>query len=206
LIPWYNFWTKAKTIEISFTIHNAKFFNGSKEVASPDALRKAAQEIQNDIEKNLTKETSKEGKKIIIGVVFESPIEVISDLKNVETRAGKSDNLFYVADIDIVRELTKKYWAVAGAKLGENLMILDIDEGHLRNIGKSSNGTVSHEFLHELGLDHNEKNSNSILFPENREGQKIQFEDAKKLVPNNINNKEIRNTLQEIKELKAKEK
>jgi len=61
-------------LHIQFITQN--FINGSKENPSPDALQKAAQDIQKDIEGKLTKTTNGRGQTIIIGVVFETPIEV----------------------------------------------------------------------------------------------------------------------------------
>jgi len=206
LIPPGKFWIKAKTIEITYTIHNAKYYNGSKETPSPDALQKAAQDVQKDIENKLTTTTNGRDQTIITGVVFASPIEVITDLKNVVTWGAKSDNLIYVADVEVVTNITNDPNAIGFNMLGENMMVLDVDEGRVRNAGKQNEGTPAHEVLHGLGLNHNSSRE-SILYKDAGADQKLQYKDAKNLQNSSLYNKGFTGTLDNVekKEKKFKE-
>jgi len=204
LIPPRKFWIKAKTIEITYTIHNAKYYNGSTETPSPDALKKAAQDVQKDIENKLTTTTNDRGQTIITGVIFEKPIEVINDLKNVISTGSKSDNLIYVADVDVVRKITKKEDAVAFNMLGENMMVLDVDEGRVRNVGKQNEGTPSHELLHGLGLDHS-SDPKSLIHATSR-STTLQFQDAKGLQNSSLYNKGFKGTLNKVEKNEKKYK
>jgi RHS repeat-associated protein len=160
LIPAWKFWVKAKSVEIHFTVHNAKLYNGSSQEASPDIMQKAAEKIQTDITETFRSSHVIGEERVDVTVSFATPIEVITSLKGVVTESSRSDNLIYIADHPVVEDVSNQR-ASAFAPLGSNLMVLDVDEGFIRD--NPTAHTPAHEFGHQMGLS---KSSSTKHSPE----------------------------------------
>lgn len=106
-----------------------------------------------------------------------------------------------ITDIDVVRNITKVWGATGFNYLGENMMVLDIDEGRIRNKNLHHKGVPSHELLHGLGLNHS-PNPKSLIH-ESGTG-KLLFEDSKALLNSSLFNKEYKTTLKKVERIEKK--
>jgi hypothetical protein len=159
-----HFWVKAKTFEITYTIHNVKVYNGSSYSSEKIDLN----EMKTELESSISGIASIKGKEYIVKTKVEGEIKLVESLDEVQT-GKKPDEILVFADPGDMKKLAESRRAGA-VTMGTKIVL---NAFYVLTARWGSKNTLSHEYIHRLGRETHNRDSKSLFYIYGMPGQTL---------------------------------